>query len=53
MAARTIHCLPFSPNGFDSHVVSMVWINRRMMSMNQLKLPTLIYYLNLLATKMQ
>ena len=26
MPARTIHCLPFSPNDFDSHVVSMVYI---------------------------
>lgn len=26
LAARTIHCLPFSPNDFDSHVVSMVYI---------------------------
>ena len=27
ITARTIHCLPFSPNDFDSHVVSMVYIN--------------------------
>lgn len=27
LKARTIHCLPFSPNDFDSHVVSMVCIN--------------------------
>jgi hypothetical protein len=27
LAARTIHCLPFSPNDFESHVVSMVYIN--------------------------
>ena len=27
LKARTIHCLPFSPNDFDSHVVSMVYIN--------------------------
>jgi len=26
LLARTIHCLPFSPNDFDSHVVSMVYI---------------------------
>ncbi|MDR0287740.1 MAG: transglutaminase-like domain-containing protein [Clostridiales bacterium] len=26
LMARTIHCLPFSPNDFDSHVVSMVYI---------------------------
>jgi len=26
LTARTIHCLPFSPNDFDSHVVSMVYI---------------------------
>ena len=27
LTARTIHCLPFSPNDFDTHVVSMVYIN--------------------------
>ena len=27
LTARTIHCLPFSPNDFDTHVVSMVNIN--------------------------
>lgn len=27
LVARTIHCLPFSPNDFDTHVVSMVFIN--------------------------
>jgi len=27
LIARTIHCLPFSPNDFDSHVVSMVFIS--------------------------
>jgi hypothetical protein len=27
LIARTIHCLPFSPNDFDTHVVSMVYIN--------------------------
>ncbi|MDW7657723.1 MAG: transglutaminase-like domain-containing protein [Bacillota bacterium] len=27
LLARTIHCLPFSPNDFDSHVVSMVYIS--------------------------
>jgi len=27
LPARTIHCLPFSPNDFESHVVSMVYIN--------------------------
>jgi|GEM_PF-794462 len=26
LPARTIHCLPFSPYDFDSHVVSMVYI---------------------------
>jgi hypothetical protein len=26
LCARTLHCLPFSPYDFDSHVVSMVWI---------------------------
>ena len=26
LIARTIHCLPFSPNDFESHVVSMVYI---------------------------
>ena len=24
--SRILHCLPFSPNDFDSHVVSIVWI---------------------------
>jgi hypothetical protein len=27
LVARTIHCLPFNPNDFESHVVSMVYIN--------------------------
>jgi len=27
LIARTIHCLPFSPNDFDTHVISMVYIN--------------------------
>jgi hypothetical protein len=27
LLARTIHCLPFSPNDFESHVVSMVYID--------------------------
>jgi len=27
LIARTIHCLPFRTNDFDSHVVSMVYIN--------------------------
>ena len=27
LIARTIHCLPFSPNDFDTHVVSMVYIS--------------------------
>ena len=27
LKARTIHCLPFSPNDFDTHVVSMVHIS--------------------------
>lgn len=26
LLARTIHCLPFSPNDFESHVVSMAYI---------------------------
>lgn len=27
LPARTLHCLPFSPYDFESHVVSMVYIN--------------------------
>lgn len=27
LPARTIHCLPYSPYDFDSHVVSMVWMD--------------------------
>ena len=27
LIARTIHCLPFSPNDFDTHVISMVHIS--------------------------
>lgn len=27
LAARTIHCKPFSPNDLDAHVVSMIYIN--------------------------
>ena len=27
LMARKIHCLPFSPNDYDTHVVSMVYIN--------------------------